>query len=300
VKRYVVTGAAGFIGSHLVEALLARGDAVTAIDAFTDYYDPARKEENAAAFEVERADLLDAELDFAGVEGVFHLAAQAGVRPSFGQLELYLRRNVLATQRVLEAAAAARVRVVLASSSSVYGDAERYPTDEEAETRPLSPYGITKLACEHLARAYPVDTVILRYFTVYGPRQRPDMAFSLLIDALLEEREFELYGDPSRSFTFVGDVVEATIATMEGAVPRGLYNIGGGEEATMLEAIALLERLSGKRLQLRRSERARGDARRTAADVSRIREELGWRPATSLEDGLRAQWAWARDRVAAR
>ena len=176
--RYVVTGAAGFIGSHLAEALLARGDAVVAVDSFTDYYDPAVKEENAAAFEVLRVDLAAEDLDLDGVEGVFHLAGQPGARsfgPAFAD---YLRRNALATQRLFESARA--VRVVYASSSSIYGDAERYPTPEETQPRPNSPYGITKLACEHLAaaygRAYGLDAVGLRYFTVYGPRQRPDMA----------------------------------------------------------------------------------------------------------------------------
>jgi UDP-glucuronate 4-epimerase len=300
VSRYVVTGAAGFIGSHLVDALLARGDDVVAVDSFTDYYDPARKEDNARAFEVRRLDLADETLELDGVHGVFHLAAQAGVRPSFEHFDLYLRRNVLATQRLLEIAAAEGTRVVFASSSSVYGDAERYPTPEDAELRPISPYGITKLAAEQLVAAYPVDAVVLRYFTVYGPRQRPDMGFSLLIDALLDDREFELFGDPSRSFTFVGDVVEATIAAMERAPAGAVYNVGGGEEATLREAIAALELVSGRAARIRQGDRARGDARRTAADVERIREGLAWTPTTSLEDGLRAQWSWAADRVAAR
>jgi UDP-glucuronate 4-epimerase len=300
MSRYVVTGAAGFIGSHLVDALLARGDDVVAVDSFTDYYDPARKEENAEAFEVQRLDVADEPLDLSRVDGVFHLAAQAGVRPSFEHFDVYLRRNVLATQRLLESAVAAGVRVVFASSSSVYGDAERYPTPEDADLRPISPYGITKLAAERLVAAYPVDAVVLRYFTVYGPRQRPDMGFSLLIDALLEDREFELFGDPSRSFTFVGDVVEATIVAMERAAAGAVYNVGGGEEATLREAIALLERVSIRSVRIRQGERARGDARRTAADVTRIRNDLGWSPRTSLEGGLRAQWSWAADRVAAR
>ena len=300
MSRYVVTGAAGFIGSHLVEALLARGDDVRAIDAFTDYYAPERKEENAAAFEVERIDLAEEGFDASGLDGVFHLAAQPGVRPSFEHFDVYLRRNLLATQRVLDSVAAARTRLVFASSSSVYGDAAAYPTAEDADLRPLSPYGIMKLAGEQLVRAYGGDSVTLRYFTVYGPRQRPDMAFAKLIDALLAGRSFELYGDPSRSFTFVGDVVEATIGAMQGARPHGVFNVGGGQEATMREAIEILERVSGRTAAVVEAPRARGDARRTAADVTRIRDELGWRPTTSLEDGLRAQWSWAADRVAAR
>jgi nucleoside-diphosphate-sugar epimerase len=300
MSRYVVTGAAGFIGSHLTEALLARGDDVRAVDAFTEYYDQALKEENAGAFTVERVDLADEELDLEGVDGVFHLAAQPGVRPSFENFDVYLRRNVLATQRVVEAVARAGTRVVLASSSSVYGDAEDYPTREDAAPRPLSPYGITKLAGEQLARAYPVDDVVLRYFTVYGPRQRPDMAFARVIEALLADREFDLYGEASRSFTFVADVVEATIAAMERATPGAVYNVGGGEEASVRDAIALLEEIAGRELRVRAQGSARGDARRTSADVTRIRDELDWSPATTLDEGLRAQWSWAADRVAAR
>jgi nucleoside-diphosphate-sugar epimerase len=298
-RRYVVTGAAGFVGSHLTEALLASGHDVVAIDSFTDYYDPALKEENARGFEVERADLVDAPLEelFEGADGIFHLAAQPGVRPSFDDLATYLRRNVLATQRVLEAAA---MRVVLASSSSVYGDAESFPTREDAQPRPLSPYGITKLACEHLARAYGGDVVVLRYFTVYGPRQRPDMAFARLVAAARDGKQFDLYGDASRAFTYVADAVDATIRAMENAQPGALFNVGGGEEATMRNAIALLERISGRSVRVRELPAARGDALRTAADVTRIREELGWTPTTSLEEGVRAQWSEAVDRVAAR
>jgi nucleoside-diphosphate-sugar epimerase len=298
-RRYVVTGAAGFIGSHLTEALLARGDAVVALDSFTDYYEPALKEENAQGFDVERFDLNDAPLKelLAGADGIFHLAAQPGVRPSFHDLDTYLRRNVLATQRVLEATDA---RVVFASSSSIYGDAESYPTREDSLPRPLSPYGITKLAGEHLAAAKGGDVVVLRYFTVYGPRQRPDMAFARLVAAARDGEEFELYGDASRSFTYVGDAVDATIRAMDAAPAGAVYNVGGGEEATMREAIATLERVSGRSITVRARPAARGDARRTAADVTRIRDALGWSPTTALDDGLQAQWSWAADRVAAR
>lgn len=297
MSRFLVTGAAGFMGSHLTEALLARGDDVVAVDSFTDYYDPSLKEENARLFEVARLDVAEDELPLEGVDGVFHLAAQPGVRASFEQLEVYLRRNVLATQRVLDQSG---VRVVYASSSSVYGDAEAYPTPESTRASPLSPYGVTKLACEHLSRASGVDAVGLRYFTVYGPRQRPDMAFARLIEAALDGIEFELYGDASRSFTYVADAVTATIAAMERGTNGAIYNVGGGEEATMREAIGVLERVSGRRLEVRAQPAARGDAKRTAADVSLISRELGWAPTTKLEDGLAAQWAWAVDRVAAR
>jgi UDP-glucuronate 4-epimerase len=297
MSRFLVTGAAGFMGSHLTEALLGRGNDVVAVDSFTDYYDPSLKEENARGFAVARLDVAEHGLPLDGVDGVFHLAAQPGVRASFEQLEVYLRRNVLATQRVLEQSG---VRVVFASSSSVYGDAEAYPTPESARPRPISPYGITKLACEHLARAYGGDTVGLRYFTVYGPRQRPDMAFARLVEAALEGRDFELYGDASRSFTYVADAVAATIAAMERGRTGVIYNVGGGEEATMRDAIGVLERVSGRKVDVRAEPAARGDARRTAADVSLVAGDLGWAPTTTLEDGLAAQWSWAVDRVAAR
>lgn len=304
--RYVVTGAAGFIGSHLAEALLAAGHEVLGIDCFTDYYDPALKNENAAALDVRRSDLARDELEFGGFDGVFHLAGQPGVR-SFGDVfPLYLRRNVLASQRVFESAAAAGVRLVFASSSSIYGDAAAYPTTEETEPRPISPYGITKVACEHLMRSYAcafgLDAVVLRYFTVYGPRQRPDMFVARVARSLAEGTAFELYGDgsQSRSFTYVADAVEATVAAMERAPAGAVYNIGGGGEATVLEAIAILERIAQRTLNLRSQAAAPGDVRRTKADTRRIHADLGWQPRTSLEDGLRAQWDWTAARVLAR
>lgn len=298
--RYVVTGAAGFIGSHLVEALVARGDDVVAVDCFTDYYDPAEKEENARGFDVARIDLADDDLDLDGVDGVFHLAGQPGVRSSGDAFPLYLRRNVLATQRVFESASRAGVRVVYASSSSVYGNAERYPTPEAAVPQPISPYGVTKVACEHLARAYGLDAVGLRYFTVYGPRQRPDMFFRRVCDALCSDGSFDIFGtgEQSRSFTEVGDVVGATVASMESGPAGALYNVGGGDEASMLDAIASLERISGRTLDVRHVHPARGDVRRTKADVSRIRDALGWEPRVRLADGLARMWAWASARVA--
>jgi len=305
MSRYLVTGAAGFIGSQLAESLGAAGHEVVAVDSFTDYYEPAEKERNAAGLDVRRLDLARDRLELAGVDGVFHLAGQPGVR-SFGDVfALYLERNLLATQRVFEAAAVAGVRVVFASSSSVYGEAETYPTPEETLPHPISPYGLTKLACEHLAgtyaTAYGLDAVVLRYFTVYGPRQRPDMFFRRVCERLLDGAAFELYGsgEQSRSFTYVGDVVAATAAAMERAPAGALYNVGGGDEATVNDAIALLERISGRSLDLRRVDAARGDVARTKADVSRIGRELGWAPQTPLAEGLAAMWSWASGTVAA-
>jgi nucleoside-diphosphate-sugar epimerase len=304
--RFVVTGAAGFIGSHLLAALEERGHDAVGWDAFTDYYDPALKEENATGLPVERIDLVDDDLDLHGVDGVFHLAGQPGVR-SFGSVfPVYVRQNVLASQRLFEAAVAAGARLVLASSSSIYGDAETYPTPEDAQPRPISPYGLTKLAAEHLAYAYGrefgLEHAVVRYFTVYGPRQRPDMALAKIVTCLAEGHPFELHGDgtQSRSFTYVDDAVDATILVMEDAEAGSVYNVGGGSEASMLEVIDALSEAAGRRVELVQAPRREGDAQRTAADTSRIRADLGWAPRTSLEDGIAAQWRWAADRVARR
>lgn len=302
--RYVVTGAAGFIGSHLGEALLAAGHEVVGLDCFTDYYDPALKEENARGLDVRRVDLAHDPLDFSGFDGVFHLAGQPGVR-SFGDVfPLYLERNVLASQRLFEAAARDGVRVVFASSSSIYGAAARYPTPEDTPPHPLSPYGITKLACEHLADAYRrqfgLECAVVRYFNAFGPRQRPDMAFTRVAVALADGGEFYLYGDgtQSRSWTYVSDVVAGTIAVMESG--SGTYNVGGALEASMNETIELLERISGRTLDLRRQDDpVPGDQHRTKADTARIRA-LGWEPRVSLEDGLTRQWQWASDTLTSR
>jgi UDP-glucuronate 4-epimerase len=303
--RYLVTGAAGFIGSQLLRALLDRGHDAVGWDAFTDYYDPALKEENAAGLPVERVDLAEDPLPLEELDGVFHLAGQPGVASFGGVFPVYVRHNVLASQRLFEAAADAGVRVIFASSSSIYGDAAAYPTPEDTIPRPLAPYGITKLACEHLAHAYAaefgLEVVTVRYFTIYGPRQRPDMAFTKMVSALAEGRHFELYGDgsQSRSFTYVDDAVDATIAAMERAGAGSTFNVGGGTEVSMLEAIETLGRIAKRRLEVVRMPRREGDATRTAADTTRIREALGWEPVTPFDEGLEAQWRWAVDRVAA-
>jgi nucleoside-diphosphate-sugar epimerase len=300
--RYAVTGAAGFIGSHLAEALRASGHEVVGYDSFTDYYDPALKEENARGLDVRRVDLGLAPLDFGGMDAVFHLAGQPGAR-SFGHVfPDYLWRNLLATQRVFEAAVEAEIPVVWASSSSVYGDAETYPTAEDVEPRPNNPYGVTKLSCEHLhdtyARLFGLRAVALRYFTVYGPRQRPDMAFARMVEATARGEEFELYGDgsQSRSFTFVRDVVDATVRALD--APTGIYNVGGGEEYTMRDAIALLEEVAGRPVRVRYGPPQTGDNHRTKADTTRIEQAIGWRATTPLREGLADHWSWASARVA--
>jgi UDP-glucuronate 4-epimerase len=304
LSRYLVTGCAGFVGSHVVETLLRRGHQVLGVDAFTDYYKREVKESNIEsaqtddAFSIVEADLAEDSLAplLDGVDGVFHLAAQPGVRGSWGDtFAVYLRDNVLATQRLFEAAGRSGVRIVFASTSSVYGNAESYPTHEKMLPRPVSPYGVTKLACESLARTYAecfgLEAIVLRYFTVYGPRQRPDMAFARIISALLGETPFPVYGtgDQSRDFTYVGDAAEATVDAMEGGRAGTTYNVGGGSETTLRDVIALVERLAERRLAVHYEPAAVGDVRRTAADTTRIRSELGWSPRVSLEKGLAAQ-----------
>jgi UDP-glucuronate 4-epimerase len=306
--RYLVTGAAGFIGSHLAATLAAEGHDVVGLDSFNDYYDPARKRANADGLGVVEADLLDADLDrlLGDVDGVFHLAGQPGVRASFGPgFELYVARNVHASGRLFEAAARRGARVVYASSSSVYGEAETYPTSEDVLPRPIAPYGVTKLCVEHLAfahgRSTGLNAVGLRYFTVYGPRQRPDMAFTPMLEALAAGTPFRLFGDGSvsRSFTYVADAVAGTIAAMTRGRAGEIYNVGGGEEATMSEAIAVAERVAGRELAIERHGAAVGDVRRTRADVAKAGAELGWAPTTGLDKGLLEQWRWVAARFPA-
>ena len=305
----MVTGCAGFVGSHLTEALLALGGEVLGIDAFTDHYARRLKERNLAearshpAFSFVEVDLVEAELAelFAYSAGVFHLAAQPGVRGSWGDsFTVYDRNNVLATQRVFEAASTVGTRVVFASSSSIYGNAEAYPTREDARPRPISPYGVTKLTCEHLAAAYAqsygLDFAALRYFTVYGPRQRPDMAFAKIVAALLEGTVFAVYGtgEQTRDVTYVGDAVDAALKAMESPASRTVFNVGGGSEASLADVIEILESLAGKRLSIEYASTVAGDVRRTSADISRARQELAWRPRTTLQEGLEHQLQWAR------
>ncbi len=308
----IVTGAAGFIGSHLSERLIGEGWRVTGVDAFTNYYARTDKEANLAAlrnekrFDLVEADLADAPLQqiFADRPVVFHLAAQAGVRASFGDsFAGYVHDNLIATQRVLENALEAGCpRVAMASSSSVYGDAEEYPCIEGVTpTRPRSPYGATKRMCEDLADIYRglgLSVTALRYFTVYGPRQRPDMAMRRLCEAAVGGPAFVLNGDglQSRDFTYVADAVDATVrAGVVLDVPLTL-NVGGGEEATMLQVISTIEHLAGKPLDVRPAEDGKGDVRRTAADTRIARHALGWSPTMSLVEGLANQLDWVRTR----
>jgi nucleoside-diphosphate-sugar epimerase len=299
--RAVVTGAAGFVGSHLCESLLADGHEVVGVDAFTEYYAPERKQQNLSAcigaegFRLHRVDLLAAPLAaiLDGADVVFHLAGQPGVRPSWGaEFATYTSRNVLATQALLEAARTVQLRkLVYASSSSVYGDAEAYPTAETVCPHPVSPYGVTKLAAEHLCELYRVGfgvpTASLRLFTVYGPRQRPDMAFSRIVDAALAGSVFELYGtgEQTRDFTFVEDVVRGFRAAAESDF-TGVANIGGGSRTSMNEVLAIVTELAGAPEVVRRPVQ-RGDVRDTAADTRVAYEGFGYVPQVPLREGLR-------------
>lgn len=315
--RVVVTGCAGFVGSHLTEALLALGCRVTGIDSLTDYYDPAQKRDNLAAsladprFTFVASDLNDLDLAelLGGARACFHLAAQAGVRASWGaEFTNYLDWNVLATQRLLEACRQPQVardlaRVVYSSSSSVYGDQPRYPVTETDLPQPRSPYGVTKLAAEQLCvlygESFAVPTTSLRYFTVYGPRQRPDMAFRKFLEAALDGREFTLYGDgtQTRDFTFVADAVRANLLAVAAPAVSEVVNIGGGSRVSLQHALTrlvalLAEAAPGLQPRLKHAATALGDVRHTGADCSRAEARLGWRPTWGLEEGLAQAVAW--------
>ena len=306
--RAVVTGAAGFIGSHLCDRLLALGHKVVGIDSFADYYARALKEQNLEAlrahpdFTFEELDLVDADLRrvLRGANVVYHLAGRPGVRPSWGeQFDSYLRDNVLATQRLLESLKEIPVgRLVFAGSSSVYGDAEMFPTKETALPRPVSPYGVTKLAAEHLTLLYTknfgLPVVSVRYFTVYGPRQRPDMAFSRFMQAMVDGEPIEVFGDgeQTREFTYVSDAVEGTIKAATADVVGQVVNLGGGSRVTINRVLATLEDISRAKARRKTLPAAPGDPRHTGASINLARERLGWEPRVSLREGLTRQWEW--------
>jgi nucleoside-diphosphate-sugar epimerase len=306
--KCIVTGAAGFIGSHLCERLLALGHEVRGLDAFIPYYPEGVKErnlataQNHAAFRFQRLDLRRDGLDelVADAEVVFHLAAMPGLERSWTQFDDYVSCNVQATQRLLEAlrrAAKGLRRLVYGSTSSVYG---RFSSgDEQLPTKPISPYGVTKLAAEQLCRAYGdthgLPVVTLRYFSVYGPRQRPDMAYHRFMTALLHERPIVVYGDGQqvRGNTYVADCVAATLTAVE-APPGEVYNVGGGETASVWEIVRKIETLAGRRANVRQEPARPGDQRQTLADTAKLRNQFGWRPGTGLDEGLKNQWEWHR------
>jgi UDP-glucose 4-epimerase len=306
--KALVTGAAGFIGSHLSAALLDGGATVVGVDSFTDYYPRALKERNLEenkqreGFRFAETSIQDADLPalLEGVTHVFHLAAQAGVRKSWGNdFKVYTVNNIEATQRLLEACVGRPLeRFVHASSSSVYGDGAVMPMREDALPHPVSPYGVTKLAAEQLGYLYFVNhgvpAVAMRYFTVYGPRQRPDMAFNRFITAAIKDEPITLYGDggQTRDFTFVADAVAATIAAGTRGVPGRAYNIGGGARVSMNEVLQLIERAAGHALKVTREPAQKGDMRDTYADTSLAATDLGFAPKVSLEEGIQAEYRW--------
>jgi len=309
--RVVVTGAAGFIGSHLCERLLADGHEVVGIDSFSDYYARERKEENLRrarahqAFTLEMADLVDADLRriLDGATVVFHLAGQTGVRPSWGgHFDRYVHDNIVATQRLLESLRGTDIqKLVFASSESVYGDAEMFPTKESALPRPVSPYGMTKLAAEHLAfvymRSFGIPATALRYFTVFGPRQRPDMAFCRFMQALVDNQEIEIFGDgeQTREFTYVSDAVDGTVKAASADVVGQIINLGGGSRVTVNRVLDTLEDISRIKVRRRHLAATPGDLRHTGASINLARERLGWEPRVSLREGLTRQWEWFQE-----
>ena len=316
--RLLVTGAAGFIGSTLCERLLESGHEVIGVDCFVPYYPRLVKENNLeravahAKFQMVEADICELFADpencpiLQDVDTVYHQAAQAGVRASWGSdFQIYVHNNILGTQKLLEACKVRKnIRVVYASSSSVYGETDRFPMSELDLPKPVSPYGVSKLAAEHLMGLYyhnfGVHTVSLRYFTVYGPRQRPDMAFHRIIRSILTGEEFRLFGDgkQTRDFTYVGDIVEANIQAGLNGMPGGVYNVGGGTRISMNEVIELLEKIAGKKANVVREGRQQGDVTNTGADVSRAEKDWGFAPAVSLEQGLEREVEYIRQVLA--
>lgn len=308
--KALVTGAAGFIGSTLAERLVAQGADVVGIDCFTDYYPRGLKERNLTAlrpqprFTLVEDDLLkvDAGALLDGVTHVFHLAAQAGVRKSWGKdFDVYVSNNIAATQRLLEACAGRRLdRFVYASTSSVYGDEATIPMREDQRLQPVSPYGVSKLAAEHLGHLYHVNHglpfVALRYFTVYGPRQRPDMGFHRFLTAAMGGRPLTRYGDgeQTRDFTFVADAVTATASAGMRGVPGRVYNVGGGSRVTVNHVFEIISRLVGAPVTIDQQPPQKGDMRDTYADTTRAATDLGFAPSVTLEQGLAEEYAWLR------
>ena len=306
--KVLITGVAGFVGSHLAEKLLSENYDVVGIDKFLDNYPRRFKQKNLGSFlkhpnfKFLEEDLLQVNLGelLKDVSYVFHLAAQPGVRSSWGDEFIeYSQNNIMATQLLLEAGKESRVKkIVYASSSSVYGDTDDLPMREEGNTRPVSPYGVSKLAAEHLCylywKAYGLPTVSLRFFTVYGPRQRPDMFFHIFMDRLRKNEEVPLYddGEQTRDFTYCGDIVDGLLGAALYPGSGEVFNLGGGTESSVLNAIHIVEKISGRKAKLKTFERQKGDVRHTRARLDLATEKLRYCPKVNLEEGLSQQWHW--------
>lgn len=309
--KTIVTGAAGFIGSHLCERLLSEGHEVTGVDSFLDYYPRWIKEMNLSplreseSFQLVEKNIL--EIDWptvlAGVDVVYHLAAQAGVRASWSKnFVVYTRNNIEATQLLLEASKLFKLKkFVFASTSSVYGDIKDIPMKEESLLQPISPYGVTKVAAEDLCYLYwknfGIPCVALRYFTVYGPRQRPDMGFYKFLLALLEDRTITIFedGNQTRDFTFIDDIIDGTLAAAERGVPGATYNLGGGSRISVNEVLKVISEMSDAELKVRYAEKQKGDMRHTYASTEKARQEIGYVPQVQLAEGLKREFEWLRD-----
>jgi nucleoside-diphosphate-sugar epimerase len=311
--KAIVTGAAGFIGSSLSERLLNLGFDVVGIDCLSDYYPRTIKEKNLQTlktnkkFVLLRKDLLKMDLKAAlsGADYVFHEAAQPGVRASWGNsFSVYIDANIAATQKLLEALKEIKIRkLIYASSSSVYGDAESYPTKEELAPKPVSPYGVTKLAAEHLcylyAKNYGIPAVSLRYFSVYGPRQRPDMGFNKFIRSILKDEEIVVYGngEQTRDFTYISDIVDANISAMKSDCPPGeVFNIGGGSTISVNDTINILGSIHNKKIKVKHIETQKGDVTHTSADISKAKKLLGYAPKIAITQGLKEEYEWLSSR----
>lgn len=309
--KSLVTGVAGFIGSHLAEKLVAIGHHVIGVDCYTDYYTRQIKEANLnnlrdkKNFEFLPQNILELDLKkvLDGIDYIFHLAAQAGVRASWGvNFKIYADFNVMTTQKILEAAKDVSIKkLIFASSSSIYGDAESFPTEENAIPKPISPYGVTKLDGENLCylywKNYHIPVICLRLFTVYGPRQRPDMAFYKFIKSLLKDEEIVVYGDgqQSRDFTYISDVIEANILAMKENVAGEIFNIGVGTSISINDIITLLERIIEKKAKIKYLAEQKGDVKHTKASIDKAREILGYHPMVNIEDGLEKEVSWFKE-----
>ncbi len=306
--RIFVTGAAGFIGSQLCRALIQNGESVIGVDSFTDFYPRWIKEKNIQPllnhpkFEFLYEDIITLDLNevMEKVEAVFHLAAQPGVRTSWGDdFSIYTKNNIDVTQRILESAKNISLRkFIYASSSSVYGLSPQFPMRESQLLYPYSPYGVTKLAAEHLCflyhRNYGIPCVSLRFFTVYGPGQRPDMAFHRFLKAIGDEKEIKVYGDgqQTRDFTYIDDIIRANVSSLTNGRPGETYNIGGGTQIKLADIIPILEKICRKTIRIKFQEGQKGDVRHTFADIRKAKKDLNYNPQISLEDGLKEEWNW--------